>query len=96
MLHSHLKVKGKLFSKEELGAAVAEVHRAGGPLGLVLLPRCTLSEPGTSGSVLGLSEPTYGRAVPGAGLGVGGGSTGHVLPLCPVFQGGLISQINAW
>lgn len=75
---------------------MAEVHRAGGPLGLVLLPRCTLSEPGTLGSVLGLSEPTYGRAVPGAGLGVGGGSTRHVLPLCPVFQGGLISQINAW
>lgn len=38
---------------------MAEVHRAGGPLGLVLLPRCTLSEPGTLGSVLGLSEPTY-------------------------------------
>lgn len=61
---------------------MAEVHRAGGPLGLVLLPRCTLSEPGTSGSVLGLSEPTYGRAVPGAGLGVGGGATSSLCVPC--------------
>lgn len=85
-----LESKRKTFQQRGTRSSCGHGAPGWGPLGLVWLLRCTPSESGTSGSVRGLSEPTYGSAV----LGVGGGSKGHVLPLCPVFQGGLINQIN--